>query len=147
MPDFVAELTARSEAISTLTERLAKYLAEAGVDARAVHHVTLVLDELLTNVANYGGTAETRVSIRLKISPDRVTAEVVDGGAMFDPRVERNLDASVSVEDLLVGGWGLLLARRVTERLAYERVGDRNRTVFSICRTPVGRSGRADGFG
>ena len=147
MADFVAELTAKPEAISALTERLAKFLAEAGVDARAVHHVALVLDELLTNVATYGGTVEPPVSIRLKISPDRVTAEVVDGGAMFDPRVEPNLDASVSVEDVPVGGWGLLLARRVTEGLAYERVGDRNRTVFSICRAPVGRSVRADGFG
>jgi anti-sigma regulatory factor (Ser/Thr protein kinase) len=147
MADFVAELTAQPEAISALTERIAKFLAEAGVDARAVHHVTLVLDELLTNVANYGGTAETPVSIRLKISPDRVTTEVVDGGAMFDPRVERDLDTPVSVEDLPVGGWGLLLARRVTEGLAYERVGDCNRTVFSICRAPVGRSVRADGFG
>ena len=147
MADFVAELTAKPEAISALTEQLAKFLAEAGVDARAVHHVALVLDELLTNVATYGANVETPLSIRLKISPDRVTTEVVDGGPMFDPRLEPNLDTSVSVEDLPVGGWGLLLTRRVTEGLAYERVGDRNRTVFSIRRAPAGPTGRADRIG
>jgi anti-sigma regulatory factor (Ser/Thr protein kinase) len=60
MADFIAELTARPDAISALTERAAKFLTESGVDARAVHHVALVLDELLTNVATYGGTIETR---------------------------------------------------------------------------------------
>ena len=138
MADFVAELTAKPEAISALTERAAKFLADSGVDARAVHHVALVLDELLTNVATYGGSIEALVSIRLTISPDRVTAEVVDGGMMFDPRVERNLDVSASMKERPVGGMGLLLVRRVTEGLAYERMGDWNRTIFSICRTPAG---------
>jgi serine/threonine-protein kinase RsbW len=136
MADFVAELTARQDAISALTERAAKFLADCGVDARAVHHVTLVLDELLTNVATHGGTIETAVSIRLTTWPKRVTAEVIDSGAMFDPSIERNLDIPVDLEEFPVGGLGLLLMRRVTEDLAYERVGDRNRTVFSVSRTP-----------
>jgi serine/threonine-protein kinase RsbW len=147
MVDFVAELAAKPDAISALTARVAQFLTEAGVDARAVHHVALVLDELLTNVAAYGGTVEAPVSIRLTISTDRVTAEVVDGGMMFDPRVERSRDTFAGVEDLPVGGWGLLLARRVTDSLAYERVGERNRTTFSIRRAPEGRNGRADGIG
>jgi anti-sigma regulatory factor (Ser/Thr protein kinase) len=78
------------------------------------------------------------VSVRLTISLDRVTAEVVDGGMMFDPSVERNLDNSASVEDRPIGGLGLLLAHRLTEGLAYERVGERNRTIFSIRRAPAG---------
>jgi anti-sigma regulatory factor (Ser/Thr protein kinase) len=144
MADFVAELIAKPDVISALTERVAKFLAESGVDDRAVHHVALVLDELLTNVVTHGGTIETPVSIRLTISPDRVTAEVVDGGMMFDPRVEGNLDVSTSVEERPVGGLGLVLVRRVTEGLTYERVGDRNRTIFSICSAPAGRKGQGD---
>jgi anti-sigma regulatory factor (Ser/Thr protein kinase) len=51
MDVFVAELTAKLDAISALTEQAAKFLADSGVDTRAVHHVALVLDELLTNVS------------------------------------------------------------------------------------------------
>jgi anti-sigma regulatory factor (Ser/Thr protein kinase) len=97
--------------------------------------------------ATHGGAVDTAVSIRLTISPDRVTAEVVDGGMMFDPCVERNLNTSAGVEDLPEGGWGLLLAQRVTEGLAYERVGEQNRTTFSISRAPACRNARADGIG
>jgi serine/threonine-protein kinase RsbW len=137
MVDFAAELTAKPDAISAVTEQAARFLVEAGADARTVHHVALVLDELLTNAATHGGAVDTAVSVRLTISPDRVTAEVVDGGRMFDPCVERNLDTSAGVEDLPEGGWGLLLAQRVTEALAYERVGEQNRTTFSVTRAPA----------
>jgi serine/threonine-protein kinase RsbW len=137
MTDFVAELTAEQEAISALTERAAKFLADSGVDARAVHHVALVLDEILTNVATYGGTAETPVSVRLTTSSDRIAAEVIDGGKMFDPRIAGDLDISASLEERPIGGLGLLLVGRIAEGLAYERVGDRNRTIFSISRKPA----------
>jgi serine/threonine-protein kinase RsbW len=138
MADFVAELTAKQDAISALTEQATEFLENLGVDARAVHHMALVLDELLTNIATHGGTFETPIWIRLTTWPDRVTAEVVDGGMMFDPRVVRNSDTSGSVEERPVGGFGLLLVQRVTEGLAYERIEHRNRTTFSIQRAPVG---------
>jgi serine/threonine-protein kinase RsbW len=141
MDDFTAELIAERGAISALTERAAVFLAESGVDARAAHHMALVLDELLTNVATHN-TIEAPVSVSVTVLPDRVTAEVVDGGAMFDPRVARHPDVSVGVEQRPVGGLGLLLVHRVTEDLAYERAGDRNRTTFSICRTSAERGGR-----
>jgi serine/threonine-protein kinase RsbW len=133
---FAAELTAKPDAISALTERVAAFLADSGVDARAAHHMALVLDELMTNVAAHSGAIEAQVSVRLTISPDRVTAEVVDGGAMFDPRIERNPHISAGMEERQVGGLGLLLVHRVTQGLAYERAGDRNRTTFWIGRTP-----------
>jgi serine/threonine-protein kinase RsbW len=136
MADFAAELTARQDAISALTRRVAAFLADSGVDARAAYHVELVLDELLTNVAAHGGT-EAPVRVSLTISPDRVMAEVVDGGMAFDPCVARNVDVTASIEDRPVGGLGLLLVQRITESLAYERAGDRNQTRFSIRRTPV----------
>jgi serine/threonine-protein kinase RsbW len=138
MADFLAELTAKPDAISALTGQVAEFLDTGGVDARAVHHVALVLDELLTNVASYGGTIDAPVSVRLTILPDRVSAEIVDGGMMFDPRVERNVDLSASVEDRSIGGMGLLLVARVTENLTYERTGEANRTCFSIRRVREG---------
>jgi serine/threonine-protein kinase RsbW len=147
MADFAAELTAKQDAISALTARVGAFLAQSGVDARAAHHMALVLDELLTNVAVHSGAIEPAVSVSLTISPERVTAEMVDDGAMFDPRVERHPDVSASVEERPVGGLGLLLVQQVTEGLAYERAQDRNRTTFSICRTPAGRKGPGGGNG
>ena len=145
MTAFTAELTAKQEAIAALTERVTAYLADCDIDARAAHHMVLVLDELLTNVAMHGA-GEAAVSVRLTVSPDRVTAEVVDAGTMFDPRAERHPDVSASADERPIGGLGLWLVHRVTEDLAYEWAGGRNRTTFSICRAPA-EMGRGGGNG
>jgi serine/threonine-protein kinase RsbW len=135
MSAFAAELIAEPQAISALTERVAEFLAACGVDARATHHMALVLDELLTNVATHSEAGEAPVSINVKVLPDRVSAEVLDQGAMFDPRSAPVPDLSVGVEERPIGGLGLLLVQRITDGLVYERAGDHNRTTFSICRT------------
>jgi anti-sigma regulatory factor (Ser/Thr protein kinase) len=138
MADFVADVVAEPDAISALSERAAAFLAGEGVDARATHHVALVIDELLTNVATHGAGAKTPARVRLTVWPDRVHAQVSDYGAQFDPRTAQNIDLSAAAEDRPIGGLGLFLIHRVTEGLDYERDGDCNRTSFSIRRTPAG---------
>jgi anti-sigma regulatory factor (Ser/Thr protein kinase) len=137
MADFVADISAEPEAISALTERATAFLADAGVDERAAHHIALVLDELLTNVAMHGAAPDAPASVRLAVLPDRISAEVFDSGAMFDPRPPRNVDVSADVGERPVGGLGLMLVHRVTGGLDYERIGDRNRTTFWVSRMPA----------
>jgi serine/threonine-protein kinase RsbW len=135
MSEFAAELVAEPHAISALTERVSEFLAGCGVDARATHRMALVLDELLTNVASHSGAGDAPVSVNLAVLPERVNAEVVDQGAMFDPHSAPKPDLSANIDERPIGGLGLLLVQRIAENLAYERAGDRNRTTFSIGRT------------
>src|SRR5438105_2637696 len=118
MADFAADLTAEPVAISALTERVDGFLKDRGVDARATHHVALVLDELLTNIAMHSETVEVRTSVRLTVLPEQVSAEILDGGMTFDPRSKPNGDAQASL-DGPVGGLGLLLVHRLTDSLDY----------------------------
>jgi anti-sigma regulatory factor (Ser/Thr protein kinase) len=145
MADFTAEIRAEPEAISALTENTAAFLAGAGVDNRAQHHVALVLDEILSNVAMHGGS-DRPVAVRVDILPEQIVAEIVDFGGEFDPRQAIDVDVSADVRERPIGGLGLLLVHRVTDRFDYERIGNRNRTTFAIRRTASadGRGG-ADG--
>jgi serine/threonine-protein kinase RsbW len=140
MVDFATNIIAEPEAISALTERVSGFLADSAVDSRAVHHVALVLDELLTNVAMHGGASnQASASVKITVSADRVTAEIVDAGAMFDPCREPSVDLSLGIKERAIGGLGLLLVHRVTEGFEYQRVGDRNRTIFWVKRAPAGQ--------
>jgi serine/threonine-protein kinase RsbW len=145
MTEFSSEILAEPAMISELTEDAATFLASCGVDDRAQHHVALVLDEILTNVSMHGRGGGERVSIRLNVLPDEVVAEIVDFGNKFDPRAERNVDVGADAKDRPMGGLGLLLVHRVTDRFDYNRAGDRNRTTFAIRRTPNDGHGGTDG--
>jgi anti-sigma regulatory factor (Ser/Thr protein kinase) len=67
----------------------------------------LLVSELVTNSVKYGGDGPVRLEVSR--AGGRVRAEIANGGACFVPRVrEREL------ED--VGGWGLHLVERLSER-------------------------------
>jgi serine/threonine-protein kinase RsbW len=134
MTQFVRDVIPEPTAISALTERTTDFLTDAGVDGRCAHHVALMLDEMLTNVATHGGGAALPASVRVEVRADRVSAEIIDSGAAFDPRAPKEPDLGVAAEDRQVGGVGLVLVRRIACDLDYERRGDRNWTTFSVAR-------------
>jgi anti-sigma regulatory factor (Ser/Thr protein kinase) len=135
---FDANIPVTTPAISALTEEATDFLAAHGVDARAAHHVALVLDEMLTNLATHGGAADQTVAVSISIEPERVRGEIVDGGPPFDPRATADPDVTLAIADRPVGGLGLLLVRRLTSALDYARRDDRNCTTFWVPRAAAG---------
>jgi len=132
---FAAEVTADAAAIGNFTLRTTDFLKAAGVDARAVHHVVLVLEEVLTNLATHGGAPTEPARVRITVEPARVAGEIIDAGAQFDPRRAPRPDVKAGVNDRLVGGLGLVLVNRLTSELDYARQDGRNRLVFSVARS------------
>jgi anti-sigma regulatory factor (Ser/Thr protein kinase) len=117
-----------------LTDDVAAFLLSAGVDTRAVHHVSLVLEELLTNILNHSGASDQPASIALTVEPDRVAGEIGDWGKPFDPRDVPSPDLDASLENRKLGGLGIHLVRRLTAALDYRRQDNQNWTTFCILR-------------
>ena len=113
---------------------MASFLHSAGVDARAVHDVSLVLEELLTNAFQYGGASDRSTSIALTVEADRVAGEIGDWGKAFDPRGAPPPDMTTPIEDRQVGGLGIHLVRALTTALDYHRQGNQNWTTFCVLR-------------
>lgn len=134
MNRFAANVVPSPPAISQLTEEVADFLRGAGVDARAVHHVSLVIDEILTNVATHGGSPDVPASVAIDIRTDRVFGEIGDWGTPFDPRTGPEPDLGASLEKRSIGGLGLHLVRQLTSALEYRRDGKRNWTTFCVAR-------------
>lgn len=122
-------------AISRFTEEVTEFLGSGGVDARASHHVALVLDEMLTNLLTHGENAYERAEVRITIEPDCVRTELVDSGPPFDPRSTADPNLAIPIADRPIGGLGLFLVRQVTSALDYARRDDRNCTTFTVPRS------------
>ena len=134
MTRFTSNIAPDARTIPRLTEEVAAFLHSAGVDARAVHDVSLVLEELLTNAFQYGGASDRSTSIALTVEPDRVAGEIGDWGKAFDPRGAPPPDLTTPIEDRQVGGLGIHLVRALTPALDYRRQGDQNWTTFYVPR-------------
>jgi anti-sigma regulatory factor (Ser/Thr protein kinase) len=134
MTRFNANVLARPEAISHLTEKVMAFLSKQGVDARATHHVALVLEEVLTNLGTHGDCRDIPARVIVRVRPDKVIGEIIDAGPPFDPRLVPNPASEVGSADHAVGGLGLHLVRKLSSDLEYARRTDENYTSFAVSR-------------
>ena len=134
MSEFRAEVIAAPEPISGLIERVMAFLDEAQVDARATHHVALIVEEFLTNLGTHGNCRETPARITIAVEPHHVCGEIVDAGTPFDPRQAPAPALDVAAEDRPEGGLGLFLVRQLSATLDYARRDGENRTRFTVAR-------------
>lgn len=136
MSAFTASVLAQPDAISALTERLLRFLEEQQVEARAKHHVALIVEELLTNIGTHANCRDTPARLSVTVAPEEVRGEIVDGGNPFDPREAAEPDVESDAVDRPVGGLGLFLVRRVTSALEYAHRNGENYTTFAVPRGP-----------
>lgn len=134
MTRFAASVALDPPAISALTQRVTDFLHEAGVDPRAVHHVALSLDELLTNAATHGGGAGLDAEVSLEVSADRVEVQILDSAAPYDPRGAAPAELEKPLDQREIGGLGLRLVMKLSHDLQYSRRDGRNLTRYWIRR-------------
>ena len=104
------------------------FALEHGLPTKAAFELHLALDEWLTNVISYGyedGDPHT-IRVCLQREPAGVALEVEDDGRPFDPLSVAPPDLDRPLEERPIGGLGIHLVRKVMDRLAYERRGDKN---------------------
>ena len=102
------------------------------------NRLTLVLEELLTNVISYGYDDDDshEINVDLKIKDGILTSIFDDGGRPFDPHEAQKPDMDGPLEDRSVGGLGIHLILTIMDTVDYERVDGRNRTTMTMAIAP-----------
>lgn len=115
---------------------------EAGLDRRAAYRLRLAIDELATNVIMHGNPAahsgDTVIRFVSELDDQALTIVMEDRGPAFDPLEHEVPDEYLKkpIEERPIGGLGVFLAIRGVDGFRYERVGDRNRSIFTARRQP-----------
>lgn len=118
--------------IRRVNAALADLLEEEGVPERTIHHVRLVVEELVSNIVRHGFDDQDahRIDVDVRTEPRRVVVTVEDDGREFDP----NAAPEPRIVDTLQrrGGLGIHLVKKLTSDLNYSRTRDRNRVRATI---------------
>ncbi len=133
MTALEARAVATPEAISRVLDDVMAFLERQDVDARATHHVALVIEEMLANLGTHGGCRDKPARITVSVEPSRVRGEIVDQGPAFDPRSAPPPDLATSLDERAVGGLGLHLVRQLST-LEYSHQNGENRMTFFVLR-------------
>jgi anti-sigma regulatory factor (Ser/Thr protein kinase) len=105
--------------------------------AASRYHAELVFEEIAANIVNHGtrGGRELEVCVTVEARPEAIVLTFEDAGVPFDPCAQREAAPPRSLEDERIGGFGLMLVRRVTTALEYQRTANgRNRLTARVSR-------------
>jgi anti-sigma regulatory factor (Ser/Thr protein kinase) len=116
--------------IPRLIEWVERCCGAAGLGSDISFRLALALEEAVANVIHHGFAGRRpphRIEVRLAIGAASLIVTVIDNGIPFDPSSTPDPTLSLPVEQREPGGLGILLIRRMVDRVEYRRVGGENR--------------------
>ena len=129
---YQLEVVANFDALPAAMDQLSCWLEERQAAPAALYLSMLALEELVTNCIKYGydDQAEHVIHVQVELSPDGMTIVVEDDGHPFNPLEQVEPDTNLPVEERPLGGLGLHLLRKLSDRIDYAWKNGRNRVTL-----------------
>ena len=118
--------------LQRLNQLVTEFAEHHGLPSELVFRVTLVLEEIITNVISYGyeDEMEHEISVRLSWEDPDMKIEVEDDSRPFNPLEAPPPDMVKPLAERPVGGLGIHLVREMMDKLEYRRENDKNLLVL-----------------
>lgn len=113
------------------SSKVEEFCENLGLPHKVIFKITLVLDELVTNIISYGyDTPDSyTIDISLACSDEGLVLEVTDDARPFNPLVDAarpELHLPLEERCRPVGGMGVHLVKSLMDSATYQRVGEKN---------------------
>ena len=90
--------------------------------------INMVLDELLSNIIQYGyqDSDEHEIKIMANVIDTKMQIQIEDDGIAFNPFEISTPDINESLDDRDIGGLGIHLTQNIMDECQYQRLGNKN---------------------
>ncbi|NDJ77852.1 MAG: anti-sigma factor antagonist [Chloroflexi bacterium] len=126
-------IAARLEEVRDACDFVVEAAEAAQLDERAVYHCQMAVDEALTNVIEHGYAYQgdgSQIEVTCHTDLNRFVITITDNGPAFNPLEHESPNPAQELEEREPGGWGIYFIRKLTDDVAYQRVGDKNRLIL-----------------
>jgi phosphoserine phosphatase RsbU/P len=137
-------------------ERIGKYIMlaakNAGLEKARAYKLRLAVDEIATNIINYGyqrAGLEGVISVEAGLDEHALTITLDDTSGYYDPTLRPPPPAEYftqPLEERNIGGWGVYLAIQSVDQFHYHRLQDHNHNIFIMYRATHGNLLVIDSF-
>jgi anti-sigma regulatory factor (Ser/Thr protein kinase) len=112
---------------------VAGVVGRTGLAAEQVSRLELAVEEWVVNLCTYayaGRDGEIEVAVRK--GNEELLIEIIDDGPPFDPTASAEPDVGLPLDRIQPGGLGLLLIRRMMDKVGYARKRGRNIITLAV---------------
>lgn len=140
--DRLSEVRSFSATLTSL-EPIREFLIDSGkligLDKSRIYKLCLAVDEIATNIINYGyansGIANPFIDITMILDNEILKVILEDKAVPFNPfemDIPGEKELSLPLEQRPIGGLGIMLAKNNVDKFLYEYVNGKNRNIFHI---------------
>jgi len=117
--DFISD---RAE-LEKLEGFTAGFAAKVGLSDKDLFALQIVVEELVTNVIDYGGVpaGEHAVHVELSAEAGQLLIRLADRGKEYNPLLREDPDVTLPAEQRPIGGLGVHFCKKLTDAQEYER--------------------------
>lgn len=127
------------DSLTPIREFLINIGESVGLDKTRIYKLCLAVDEIATNIINYGyakaGIENGKIDIIAFTDNKRLNVILEDKAFPFNPLIFKTPDQndlSIPLEDRPIGGLGIMLARESVDEYNYNYLDGKNRNIFCI---------------
>ena len=138
---FTVEIKRSLESLQSANEAVSRWLTARGTPEPVSTFANLAIEELATNCIKYGYDDQTdhTIEVRVLFSRETLVVVITDEGRPFNPIEAPDPDLNLPTEERPIGGLGIYLVRKMSDRIEYAREAGRNRvTLYKSFSCPPG---------
>lgn len=134
MQDMSFRMTNKQRCFEIFRPKVEEFCRANGLEPRVVFRLTLVIDELITNIISYGYSDmdEHPIDVFLSTDGERVVLRIEDDAEPFNilEAPEPELDTPLDERERPIGGMGIHLVKKMANCLSYTREQGKNVIVL-----------------
>ena len=117
------ELDAVLENLSEVQSFVDEHLEAADCPMRAQMQISVAVEEIYANIANYAYAPEHgKAKVRVEVTDDPVSVSItfMDSGKPYDPLAKEDPDITLSAAERPIGGLGIFITKKTMDDVVYE---------------------------
>jgi anti-sigma regulatory factor (Ser/Thr protein kinase) len=137
-PALVLSVPSRTEFLALVRDVTRRISLDCGFDGALAERLALAVDEAATNVIEhaYAGAGDRVIELRFWDAGAQLRVDIVDDGAMVDPRDVPEVDLARYATEHRRGGLGMHLMGKIMDSVTFSRAARRN-VCCMVKRKPV----------
>ncbi len=135
------QLPGTMDSLAAIRAHVRDAAAQAGLDKKRTYRLQLAIDEVATNIANYGyknGAIQGEIVVETEINPRKLIITLKDTAPPFNPFAKKSpTDLDQPLTTRPVGGLGVYLAFKNVDEFRYDYADGQNHNIFVVRRDQV----------
>jgi len=124
---------ANIEKLSTVIDFINHELDKFACNDKIKNNINIALEEVFVNIAKYSFDGDNGlVNIYMFKVNDEIVIRFEDCGKPFNLKDQPDPDLMAPISERNIGGLGIFLVQKLTDKLSYARIGDKNVVTMSI---------------